>query len=175
MNYWRMTFRCMDESIWPDCYHRGIAAVSEYNDLGEGVPDLTDVPADEFSSLWDSYLFANITGKIAIHNLRYKMAPGDVIYTKDGPEIVGCGVVTGQYQYDPRILDGSDAEWEHFVKVEWDHSFKAIKALLGAERQTLLLLKEGRIAELRSLLRASGQDLKCPELGDNLRGQLPSV
>lgn len=162
MNYWRMTFRCMGESMWHECYQRGIAAMSEYNHLGEGVPDLTDVPADEFSALWNSGLFANPTGKIAIRNLRYKVAPGDVIYAKDSTEIVGCGVVTSEYLYDPDIMDGSGAEWEHFVRVKWDNDFRPIKALIGAELQTLLRLKEGHIAELESRLKASGQELKRP-------------
>ena len=162
MNYWRMTFRCLDVSIWPACYQRGVASTGEYNDDGEGVPDLTDVPASEFASLWNSYSLKNITGRIAIYNLRYKMARGDVIYAKDGPEIVGCGIVTSEYQYDPCIMDGSDAEWEHFVRVDWDHNFSPIKALLGAERQRLLLLKPGQITEIESLLQRSGQALNRP-------------
>ena len=162
MNYWRMTFRCMDESMWHECYQRGVASMSEYNEDGEGVPDLTDVPASEFAAIWNSYSFRNITSRIGIYNLRYKMACGDVIYAKDGPEIVGCGVVTSEYQYDPTVMDGSDAEWEHFVRVDWNHNFRPIKALLGAERQTLLLLKSGQIAELDSLLRRSGQALERP-------------
>lgn len=148
--------------MWHECYQRGIAAMSEYNHRGEGVPDLTDVEASAFSDLWNACLFTNITGKIALMNLRYKMAPGDVIYAKDEQEIVGCGVVLSQYEYDPDILAGSDVEWEHFVRVSWDHDFKPIHVLLGAERQTILRLKEGHVSELESRLKAGGQVLKRP-------------
>ena len=157
--------------MWQECYQRGIAAMSEYNHLGEGVPDLTDVPPEEFSALWTSCLFANPTGQIAIRNLRYKVAPGDVMYAKDSTEIVGCGVVTSEYLYDPDIMDGSGAEWEHFVRVKWDNNFRPIKALIGAEIQTLLRLKEGHIAVLESLLQRSGQALKRPN--DEIRPIAP--
>jgi hypothetical protein len=161
MNYWRMTFRigCDNLDLWPECYDRGIASIGEYNDYGEGVPDLRHKSEADFADLWNRGDFTSVTARISFTNLRFRMTTGDVIYAKEPQEIVGCGVVTSEYDYNPNIMGGT-AEWEHFVRVKWDPDFRPIKALLGAERITLLHLRNARLDYLARLLQESGQILK---------------
>jgi hypothetical protein len=47
------------------------------------------------------------------------MKKDDIIYAKKGPYIIGKGVITKEYRYDPNILRGTIANWEHFVTVNW--------------------------------------------------------
>ena len=159
MNYWRMSFRIgRIKDLWPECFERGIAAIGEYNDYGEGVPDLRHFSEAEFYDLWKRGDFTSMTARISLSQLRFRMTTGDVIYAKGTKEIIGCGIVTSEYDYDPNIMGGT-AEWEHFVRVKWDPAFRPIKAVLGAERITLLHLNGARLDYLASLLRDSGQAL----------------
>ncbi len=161
MNYWRMTFRIggLKLDLWPECYDRGIAAIGEYNEYDDSIPDLRHMSEAEFGDLWNRGDFTSITARISFTNLRFRMTTGDVIYVKGQKEIVGCGVVTSEYDYDTNIMGGT-ADWEHFVRVKWDPDFKPIKALLGAERLTILHLRDARLDYLARLLRESGQMLK---------------
>jgi hypothetical protein len=165
MNYWRMTFKLgtQGEDLWHECLDRGIAGVGEYNDLGKGLPDLRNVSESEFADIWNRNGFRSVTGRQALFSIRYKMTTGDVIYVKGKGEIKGCGVITSEYDYDPDIMGGT-AEWEHFVRVNWDQNFKPIPVLLGAERITLIHLYGDKLHNLESLLQASGQSLKVPAL-----------
>ena len=161
MKYWRTTFRIggLNQDLWPECYDRGIAAIGEYNEYGESIPDLRYMSEAEFAELWNSGDFTSVTARMSFTILRFRMTTGDVIYVKGQKEIVGCGVVTSEYDYNPNIM-GDTADWEHFVRVKWDPDFKPIKALLGAERLTLLHLRDARLDYLARLLRESGQTLK---------------
>ena len=161
MNYWRMTFRVgsLNQDLWPECYDRGIASIGEYNEDGEGVPNLRHLSESEFANLWNRGDFTSVTARMSLFNLRFRMTTGDVIYTKGPKEIIGCGVVVSEYNYDPNIMEGT-ADWEHFVRVKWNPDFKPIKALLGAERLTLLHLNGTRLDYLSRLLKESGQALK---------------
>ena len=156
-----MTLRIggLNMDLWPECYERGIAAIGEYNEYDESIPDLRHMSEAEFADLWNCGDFTSVTARMSFTNLRFRMTTGDVIYVKGQKEIVGCGVVTSEYDYDPNIMGGT-AEWEHFVRVKWDPDFTPIKALLGAERLTLLHLRAARLDYLARLLRESGQSLK---------------
>ncbi len=136
MNYWRMAFRVgsQGEEMWPDCYRRGIAAIGYYTAEGKPiVRDCSKLTEDEYDQLWREKDPKNTSGRASLRNLAYRMKVGDVIYVKQGPQIVGRGKVISGYQYNPRILRGAATEWEHFVRVDWEPDFRPVKILLGAE------------------------------------------
>ena len=163
MNYWRMSFRYGSggESALAKCIEKGVAAANIFNDYNEPLPDLRDITESTFSKLWEEGEYNSPTARMTMCGMRYRMGVGDVIYAKENREMVSCGIITSEYDYDPNILDG-EFEWPHFVRVNWDLNFKPVQALLGAERITLLRLNEGRIAELKRILEASGQSLLVP-------------
>lgn len=163
MNYWRMSFRygTGGDSVLDQCIDKGIAAVGEINIYGEQVPDLRGITKSTFSDIWKEGEYTSVTGRIAISSIRYSIAAGDVIYAKENTEILCCGTVTSEYDYDPTILQ-LEVPWPHYVRVKWDLEFKPIYCLLGAERITILRLNEARISELKRVLEKSGQSLLVP-------------
>ena len=163
MNYWRMAFRygTGGESVLPKCIEKGVAAANIFNDYDEQLPDLRGITESTFSKLWEEGEYNSPTARMTMCGIRYRIGVGDVIYAKENRELACCGIVTSEYDYDPDILDG-EFEWPHFVRVNWDQNFKPVHALLGAERLTLLRLNEGRVAELKRILEASGQTLLVP-------------
>lgn len=133
--------------------------MGEFNESGEGLPDCRHVTEAECADIWRKGNFASVTGRITMMAFRFRMTVGDVIYAKEEQDIVGCGIVASEYDYDPDIMGGA-AEWAHFVRVNWDSTFRKVHALLGAERIALLRLQGDRLTELEVCLRASGQTLK---------------
>jgi len=86
------------------------------------------------------------------------MKIGDVIYVKQGTEIVGRGKITSPYKYDPSILKGSKVvDWHHYVKVDWEKNFKQVKICLGAELVTVLRLDGDRLQKLKTAIAAANQ------------------
>jgi predicted HNH restriction endonuclease len=68
------------------------------------------------------------------------MKKGDVIYAKQGREIVGKGIVSGSYRFDKkaRLVDDRGVAWRHQVPVRWDPSFRRVRLTLGnAQRFTV--------------------------------------
>ena len=80
--------------MWPHCRELGIAAITYYplHDT-----DLSRYPKGEPKHLW-----AQLTSsqKASLRRVAYEMKEGDIIYVKQGPRIVGRGVINGSYQFD---------------------------------------------------------------------------
>ena len=130
MTAWRMAFRDgkNGREMWPDCHRLGVAAI-QYGPVDD--IDLSRYSEGEPKAAW-SQLAPN--QKASLKRLVYKMQERDVIYVKQGPMIVGKGVVTGPYQFDnhKRIRVPNGAFWEHQRPVQWIPEFPEVAFQLGA-------------------------------------------
>ena len=147
MNIYRMAFRVGANGVelWPTCKELGIAAIT-YEALSE--TDLSKYPPKEPRSLWAQLASSQVSSLSAV---AYEMKKGDVIYVKQGPEIVGRGVVQGGYVFDSpaRITDANDVDWPHTVPVAWERYFLPVKLALGSnQRATVERLKADDLKEL---------------------------
>lgn len=151
MNYWRMAFRIGSKGyeMWPDCFERGIAAIGYYKNGKPVVEDCSKLTEDEYDEIWRRKRPRAISARNSLKNVAYKMEEGDVIYVKKGTDIVGKGVITKEYKYDPTILKGTKAEWEHFVTVDWGKNFSKFRLVLGADQITVLKLEGERLNKIR--------------------------
>src|SRR5262249_4105109 len=66
--------------------------------------------------------------RASLRRLVCEMAVGDVIYVKDGPKIVGKGIVEEDYRFDRvGIIPGAlGTRWRHQRKVKWLRSFREV-------------------------------------------------
>jgi len=168
MNNWRMSFRIGDNGyeMWPDCYERGIAAMGYYDDDEPVVGDCSKLSEDEYNKIWQMKEVNAPTSQGSLKKLAYKMKKGDIIYVKQGLDIVGKGVITEEYNYDPKILNGTEARWEHFVKVDWKKDFPKMRLVLGADQHIVLKLNEehiGKIREIESKIRKENKEIEVEE------------
>lgn len=132
-------------SLWPLCLKHGVAAIS-YNEIDH--VDLAKYPGKkEPGRLW---AMLNSSQQSSLFRLANVMSKGDIIYVKEGREIVGRGRITGPYKYalSKKTLASSGHLWPHQVPVDWDRLFNPIPVLLGAELHTVLELNEERISKL---------------------------
>jgi len=124
-----MAFRCGTNGyeLWPDCHRLGVAII-EYTAVDN--VDLSRYPAGEPKSAWSQLAPSQ---QMSLRRLAYEMEPGDVIYVKQGPMIVGKGVVTGPYYFDKdnRITDPGGTPWQHQRPVNWDSSFPQVHVQIG--------------------------------------------
>ena len=69
------------------------------------------------------------------------MDEGDIIYVKQGPKIVGKGVVDGPYQFDKknRIVDPDGTPWQHQRRVKWVAGFPEIPIQIGRQQAMTLV------------------------------------
>lgn len=137
MPAWRMAFRCGKNGpeMWPHCHTLGVAII-EYTPVDD--IDLSRYPAGEPRSAW-SRLWPS--QRASLRRLAYEMEPGDVIYVKQGPMIVGKGVVTGPYHFDRRnrIIDGDGVPWQHQRPVRWDPKFRPVRVRIGRPQVVTLV------------------------------------
>ena len=150
MNNWRMAMRIGNQGhdLFNECKARGIAAIS-YILAGKPIGDCKKLGKQGYKDLWMRRAPKDTTGRTSLWRVAFEMKKGDVIYVKHGPEIVGKGAVTAEYRFDPEILQGAEAEWEHFVTVDWEENFPKFTCLLGAEQWTVLPLSGDRLTKLR--------------------------
>jgi len=144
---WRMAMRAgsRGRSVWPQCREAGVAAIT-YRALAH--VDLSQCEEGEPKEFWDELERAQ---RGFLHRLAYDMAPGDIIYVKEGGEIVGRGSVTGPYQFDSHgHIRASDSRtpFTHQVPVDWELDFVPVKILLGSEPSTVLELNGDRLRRL---------------------------
>jgi hypothetical protein len=167
MTVYRMAFRfgSQGRSWWEECRRAGVAAIGygPMMDIDLSSVDLCDLDGldSAMKERWDEL---DAAPKGSLRKVVCHMKAGDIIYVKEGTQIVGRGKVSGPYQFCPdtpiayyREYDGF--RWQHQVPVDWDPAFKAIDILLGSELTTVLRLNENRIAKLNGAIRSSGQDV----------------
>lgn len=154
MNIYRMAFRvgASGTELWPLCKSLGIAAIT-YEALSQ--TDLSKHTYREPKELWDDLKGSQTESLSAVV---YEMKKGDVIYVKQGPQIVGRGVVQGSYQFDEpvRIVDENEVEWPHIVPVEWERYFIPVKLQLGSRQ--MVTVEPLKSADLEPLYKALGRN-----------------
>jgi hypothetical protein len=123
----------------------GVAAIT-YDPLARS--DLSKYPLRKPTKLWKEL---EPSQKASLRRVAYEMAPGDVIYVKQGPRIVDKGIVTGRYKFDSqfRLVDPSGGSWAHQVPVDWSREFTPIKLLLGAEQLTVKELSAAVVEQIK--------------------------
>ena len=137
MSVWRMAFRAGKNgpSLWPKCQRLGVAAI-EYSPVDD--LDFSRYSEGEPRDAWSQLAPSQ---KASLRCLVYKMQVGDVIYVKEGPLIVGKGIITGRYHFDKksRIRDpNDDSYWQHLRKVSWVHDFAPIRIQVGRQQQQVV-------------------------------------
>ena len=147
MTTYRMAMRVGSggQDLWPLCFSLGVAAIT-YNPLA--TTDLSKYLPGEPTELWAEL---QPTQKASLRRVAYEMNKSDIIFVKNGPKIVGRGVVTDRYKFDNlnRIIDKYGNPWPHQVPVEWDKDFVEIDILLGAEQLTVKELTDDEIQKIQ--------------------------
>lgn len=142
-----MAFRigAAGHEMWPECLRRKVAAIT-YEPLDE--TDLSQYPQYEPNHLWDKLKSAQ---KSSLGAVAYEMKKGDVIFVKQGPKIVGRGVVAGGYQFESSLSlrDPKDLAWPHQVPVDWERNFLHFALKLGGEQATVKKLTEENVRFLK--------------------------
>lgn len=153
MTTWRMAFRWGSKGpeLWPECKRRGVAAMSY-----EGIDDidLSQYPKNEPIDQWSGL---SASQKSSLKHVAYDMAKGDVIYVKQGTDIVGRGKVLGPYVFRP---NKNKYFWPHQVPVAWESDFTKFRLLLGGEPHTVLRLAPKHISMLKAALSSVADDKK---------------
>jgi hypothetical protein len=98
MTAWRMAFRVgtNGNELWPDCQRVGVAGIAydsvvntDLSQYSEGEPNLN------LAKLAPSQ-------RASLKRFVYLMEKEDVIYVKQGPRIVGKGIVDGPYRFEKK-------------------------------------------------------------------------
>jgi hypothetical protein len=146
--------------LFEACRRKGIAAIG-YRGRNLGC-DWSRFSIEEFRKRWKKNGWP-VTARKYCEYMLFDMKPGDVIYAKSGPRIVGRGTVTRGYGYDPTILQDERCDWPHYVRVEWESSFRPFRCLLESEQSTIFKLNEARIEKVRKAeARAGNGAAKVP-------------
>ena len=138
MTAWRMAFRAGTNGpeMWDDCRRLRVAAI-QYGPVDD--IDFSRYPTEEHLTavVKDAWSELKSTPRANLRRFLWKMKEGDVIYVKQGPRIVGKGVIIGPYQFDKngRIRDPNDgAHWQHQRPVDWAPEFPEVRIQLGAQQ-----------------------------------------
>lgn len=147
---WRMAFRCGNQgpSLWEECKKYKVAAIA-YDPLAR--IDLAKYPKKEPMRLWRQL---TPTQQSSLYHIAYDMKKGDVIYVKEGTQIINRGTVQDSYKFDQdyRIISPNNTPWSHQVPVRWETGFIPISILLGSEPTTVLELQGERLEKLKQAL-----------------------
>lgn len=129
-----MSFRAgtHGKEMWPQCFGAGVAAI-QYGPVQD--VNLLKVSPQTQKELWKK--LSSSSQKSSLRSFVFEMKPGDIIYAKKGPEIIGKGVIDlkeGSYKFvrDTPICDSRDCPWQHQRKIRWISDFRAVKFKLGA-------------------------------------------
>ncbi|QQS03223.1 MAG: HNH endonuclease [Fibrobacterota bacterium] len=154
MNTWRMAMKLGNQgaSLWPYFHEIGVAAITYYPVIRD---DLSRYSKNNRPENWEKL---EASQKGSLDHVAYGMKPGDVIYVKEGREIVSKGTVLTDYYHNTSgdILDDNDEMWPHRINVKWNDSFPRLGLLLGAEQTTVLKLSQERINAIESELSKFG-------------------
>jgi DNA-binding transcriptional regulator YbjK len=152
MAIWRMAFRSGNAgpTVWPQCLRFGVAAIT--------YPPLTNTNLSKYERAEPKHLWSHLSGSqhASLARLAYEMAGGDIIYVKEGSEIVNRGVILGEpdsraYQFDDidTIVGPSGEVWRHQVPVKWSTWFSPITRRVGTSQQfTIQAISSSEIAEI---------------------------
>jgi hypothetical protein len=145
MTAWRMAFRVgkNGDELWPHCHRLGVAVI-EYSPVDN--IDLSRYSEGEPRSAWSQLAAPQQT---SLKRLVYEMEVGDIVYVKQGPMIVGKGVVAGPYQFDKknRIQDRSGTPWQHQRRVIWTPGFPEVPIQIGRQQVMTLVPLSGQDVE----------------------------
>jgi Zn finger protein HypA/HybF involved in hydrogenase expression len=121
--------------MWPDCQRVKVAAI-EYSSVDD--IDLSRYPEGEPKEAWSELAPSQ---QASLKRLVYEMDEGDIIYVKQGPMIVGKGVVAGPYRFDKknRIQEPNGAFWQHQRRVDWVPAFPEVRVQLGQQQAVTLV------------------------------------
>jgi hypothetical protein len=177
MNYWRMSFRwgTGGYELWDNCYKKGVAALGYYDSrMRPIVGDCTGMSENDFEEAWRKRRPKSGSARSSLRNFVYVMRPGDIIYAKQGPNIVGKGKVASGYLYDAEVMNDHDHPHDHYRKVRWDPSFQDFHLAVGADHFTLLLLNKARLSLIRQAERRQVSDsrLKAATEGKLVRSEV---
>ena len=137
--------------MWPKCRELGVAAIT-YEPIEK--IDLSKHRSGEPRRLWKKLAPAQ---SASLSRVAYEMKAGDVIFVKEGRQIVGKGIVTGSYTFDAkfRIVDPNGYVWPHQVPVDWEVGFPEVDLLLGAELFAVKPLSKANAEKILGLAAAN--------------------
>ena len=128
-----MAFRAGEggREMWPDCRKKGVAAI--YSSAMQGI-DLSDYARGEPKDAWHQLATPH---HYSMDKFVHEMKRGDVIYVKQGPQIVGKGIVQRKYQFvaNSTIRHSPKRPWQHQLKVRWDDAFSPVTYQLGDQQR----------------------------------------
>ncbi len=138
MALWRMAFRDYTDgpSFWSQCQQLGVAAIT-YRPVADidFSQHATDHPTPGWSDLQPGE-------KGCLRHFVHDMAVGDLVYVKEGPLIVGRGIVIGAYQFNraaPIVVPGGICPYRHQRRVRWCPEFQMVQVQVGQPQITTLL------------------------------------
>jgi len=170
MDYWRMSFRqgTGGRDMWRACLERGVAALGIYllPDRKPVVGDCSELTPAGFDAIWRESGVRNHSMYVALRDLRFAVMPGDVVYARSSPYIVGKGTVTTGYRWDPDLLSDTGCRWEHYLEVDWREFAKPFGVTIQPVQYTLLKL-EGH--KLQKMLDAEAMWQDVEALADSTR------
>jgi len=134
--------------LWPQCFRKGVAAIAYRDALGIDLGKLKNR-----EKVWQKL---QPTRRGFMQCFVEKMQPGDTIYVKDGPQIVGKGTIVGPYYFDRdskiRIPEEPDFPFQHLRRIRWEDRFEPVVIDLQASQSTVLELRGERLLKLETLI-----------------------
>jgi hypothetical protein len=136
MAAWRMAFRDGKNGpeLWPRCQELRIAAI-EYGPIDD--IDFSLYPDEEHlpTAVKEAWSRLESSQRASFRHFRWEMEEKDIIYVKQGPLIVGKGVV-GPYQFKKNgPIQGRNGEyWQHQRPVSWVLGFPEVRIQLGSQQ-----------------------------------------
>jgi hypothetical protein len=155
MAAWRMSLRQGNRgpSLWRKCREFGVAAIF-YPSLAK--TDLARHPEGQPTEKWDDLA---PTQKASLARVAYEMKGGDLIYVREGPKIVGRGIVVGShkqkaYKFDWRfrLRDTNGTPWPHQVRVAWGPEIY-VPNVVGRDQVTVKPLAVDEVDRLEKSIR----------------------
>jgi hypothetical protein len=128
MKTWIMSFSDGKKQVYNENFSKGVAAMGTYcrNKPERVIDDCRKYSPEKYEEKYNERKTNDGRKRNSLFRLAYEVGVKDVVYARKGfYQIVGRGVVTDTYAYDPHLFDDvPDLEWEHFVRVNWDPLFK---------------------------------------------------
>jgi hypothetical protein len=167
MQHWRMSFRVGNKGheMWPDCLRMGRAAITYDAFLRI---DLSQYKNDPPKALWNKLESAQ---KGSLRKIAHQIAPGDIIYAKQGGLLVGKGIVKSRYKYDSKFLlcEPNGNPWAHYVEVDWQPDFPETPIRFGAVQTTIKNLTPTEVAYYDKQSRSNASSVAAYPITDEER------